>query len=179
MNLENLTKKSLVAAIALGAASFAAAATAGTLGATSTGTAEIDVVIADRVQVTGLDDINLGTFGGAGDMTGATAFCVYRNGTGLYDMTVSSANESGTTFRATDGSNFLSYVVRFDDDADASDGAAIGSSAQETAIAGNGTSLNCGSSDNASLHVTFAEADLLSADTGSYNDTITVLVEPN
>jgi len=179
MNLAQFSKKSLVAAIALGAASFAAAATDGSLGATSTGTAEIDLTIADRVQVTGLDDINLGTFGGSGDMTGATAFCVYRNGTGLYDVTVSSANESGAAFRATDGSNFLSYVVRFDDDNDASDGTSIDSRAAETAIAGDGRSLSGGGSDNASRHVTFAEAALLSANTGAYNDTLTVLVEPN
>ena len=52
-----------------------------------------------------------------------------------------------------------------------------GSCGRPCAFAGSSTS--CGGSDNASLHVTFAEADLLGAEAGTYADTLTVFVEPN
>jgi len=55
----------------------------------------------------------------------------------------------------------------------------VASGTAETGLQGNGTATDCGGSDNASLQVSFAEADLQAAPTSAYSDTITVLVQPH
>jgi hypothetical protein len=182
---ENIMKATRIArSIALasalaGAATGALAANDGSLGTSSTGDLGVSLAIADRVQITGLDDIPLGTYGGRGNLTGSAAFCVYRNGTGLYDLEASSANADGATFRAAGGGEFIAYAVKVDEDADASDGVLVDSGTPETGLQGHASATDCGSNDNASLQVSFSEADLQAAPTSSYNDTITLLVTPN
>ncbi|HSG89841.1 MAG TPA: hypothetical protein VLA56_11565 [Pseudomonadales bacterium] len=171
--------RSLSLAAALAASPAVLAANDGSLGASSSGDLQVTMSVADRVQVTRLDDIVLGGYGGTGDMVGAEAFCAYRNGTGLYALTLSSANALAGQFRASNGPKFISYVVRIDDDTDASDGALTTSGATRTGLAGSGTSVSCGAADNAAVEITFAEADLQGAAAGAYADTLTLLVEPN
>lgn len=55
------------------------AATQGTAGPTSTGTASVLVVNNDLAWIKGLDDINLGTWSGTGDMSGNDDICVLTN----------------------------------------------------------------------------------------------------
>jgi len=178
MNAKHLAKSIALASL-LAAGTGAFAANDGSLGQTnSEGDLTVTLNIEDRIQVTGLDDITVGPFSGSGNLSGETDFCVYRNGTGLYDLTASSANADGGTFRALNGSDLIPYEVRFDTDGDASDAATIASGTAEEDITGHASSLTCGSSNNASLNVRFLEADLLGASTGAYVDTLTVLVEP-
>lgn len=179
MNLKQIAK-SVALASALVASTSAFAANDGTLGATSTGDLTVSLSVADRVQISGLDDILLGAYGGTGGLTGSSAFCVYRNGTGAYNLTVSSGNQDGSAFRATDdGTNFIGYTVRFDADNNASDGTLAASGTQITDLSGNSSATNCGGNDNAALDVIFTEADLQAAPTGSFSDVITLLVEPS
>lgn len=179
MNVNKIAKSIALASL-VAASGSALAATQGTLGATSTGTADITMSVEDRVQVTGLDDMLLGTYGGSGDLFSEMSFCVYRNGTGLYDLTVSSNNQSGSNeFRASDGLNFVVYTVLFDEDNTAADGDPIASGVQELDLVGHATSTSCAGSENASVRVTFGEAALQAAPAGSYTDTLTFLVEPS
>lgn len=55
------------------------AATQGTAGPTSTGTASVLVVNNDLAWIKGLDDINLGAWSGTGDMSGNDDICVLTN----------------------------------------------------------------------------------------------------
>jgi spore coat protein U-like protein len=179
MKATRIARSIALASALAGAATGALAANQGSLGTSSTGDLGVTLAIADRVQISGLDDIPLGTYGGSGDLTGESLFCVYRNGTGLYDLEASSANADGTTFRASDGTNQIAYAVKVDADTDASDGIPVASGEPETGLQGHDSATDCGGSDNASLQVSFAEADLQAAPTSSYNDTITVLVTPH
>lgn len=179
MNLKQIAQ-SVTLASALVASTAALAANDGALGATSTGDLDVTLSVADRAQITGLDDIALGAYGGTGSLGGASTFCVYRNGTGVYDLTVSSLNEDSGTFRATDdGTNFIPYTVEVADSVVAAERVLVASNAPLTGLVGNGTSTSCGGGDNASLEVTFSEADLQAAPTGAFADVITLLVEPS
>jgi hypothetical protein len=178
MNVQQIAR-SVALASALVASTGVLAATDGTLGATSSGELNVSLAVADRVQITGLDDIALGSYSGTGSLVGGSTFCVYRNGTGVYDLTVTSLNDDSGTFRATDGTDFIAYSVEIDDSVVASNGVLVASGAAQTGLAGNGTSTSCGGADNASLQVTFDELDLQAAPTGSFADVITLLVEPS
>lgn len=178
MNIEQIAK-SVALASALFASTGALAATDGTIGGTSEGTLNVSLTVNDRVLITGLDDIPLGAFDGTADLVGGSTFCVYRNGMGLYDLTVSSQNSSGTDFRAISGTNFIAYSVLVDDSAIAGDGVAVTSGTAQTDLAGHGSSTTCGGTDNASLQVTFTQGDLEAAASGTFTDVITLLVQPS
>ena len=85
-----------LAAFATFAAANAFAATDGTLGATSQGTLEITLTIDPLVQISALDDIPLGNYTGAGNMTGGDDLCVYSNNGG-YHITAT-GNGNGQAF---------------------------------------------------------------------------------
>lgn len=162
----------------LAAAGSAYSANDGSLGATSTGDLDVSVEIADRVQISGLNDIDFGAYAGSGDLNGGDAFCVYRNGTGAYSVTITSAEAAGGSFRLSNGTDFIPYSVSFNDDADIAGGSAV--SAGDTLNgAGHASSVSCGGSSNASIGVSIAASALQAAPSGVYTDTITLLVEPN
>lgn len=146
------------------------AAEQGTLGETSTGKLDVLVDIADRVQISGLNDIDLGTYTGTGDLVGDDSFCVYRNGTGAYKVTVSSENADGGTFRVSNGTDHIAYSVKYNDTENLTSG-------QELSATGHATSVTCGGSDNATLEVRMLEAALQAAPTGDFSDTITLYVQ--
>ena len=179
MKVTRIARSIAVASALAGAATGALAANDGTLGSSSSGDLGVTLAVADRVQITGLEDIALGTYSGSGPLTGSATFCVYRNGTGLYDLVATSANELAGGFVATDGTNDIGYGVKVDADTDASDGVVVASGTAETGLAGHASATDCGGSENASLEVSFLEADLQAAPTGAYADTITLLVTPN
>lgn len=178
MHLQQIAK-SVAFAFALVTSTSAFSATDGALGVDSTGEIGVSLSVADRVLISGLDDIPLGSYGGSGELTGASTFCVYRNGNGLYDLTVSSSNASGGTFRAAGGTAFIDYRVRVGDSIDASSSRPVNSGSTVVALSGSGTSTSCGGADNAALEVTFTEAALQAAPTGAFTDVITVLVQPS
>ena len=180
MNVNKIAKSIALASL-VAASGTALAATDGTLGATSTGTTDITMQVDDAVMITGLEDMPLGAYTGTAALTGATAFCVYRNGTGNYDVTLTSANSTTTAFQAVnvDG-DVVPYTVIYNDAPIPVGGTALASGVISPApFVGNGASRTCGGADNASLQVTFAQTVLDAAPTGSYSDTLTVLIAPN
>lgn len=175
----NQLGKGIALASLLAAAGTAYSATDGSLGATSTGDLDVRVQIADRVQISGLDNIDFRTYAGTGELESSDAFCVYRNGTGVYSITISSPNADTDGFRLSDGTDFIAYSVKFNADANITGGADVSSGVRMDGMMGSATSLSCGGGDNASLGVTIAENALQAARTGIYTDTITLMVEPN
>ena len=94
--------------------------TDGTVGSTSTGYVAVQGVIPSLVQISGLTDIDLGTFDGSSNMTdSASGICVYSNTAGnTYQVTVKGVDSAGAYANALeldDGSgNTLAYTLTFD-----------------------------------------------------------------
>ncbi len=159
------------------AATFTGQAYAGSLGATSTDTSVISLEVVDRVQITGVNDIVLGSYSGVGTLNGATGYCVHRNGGD--DYTVKLTTDTGA-FKVTSATTLedIVFTAKVDSDPDASDGTPIAYNTASSAMPGS-AQLDCGGTDNGAIEVSFAQADLLAASTGSdYTATMTILVEP-
>lgn len=146
-------------------------------GETSSADAEINVVIGGRVWLTRLSDINLGTYGGTGDVSGSSRMCVHRNDTGIYSVTATSANGTGGTFQASGAGALLRYQVSFQDAAgNRFENVQSGQRLKE--LRGQRFAFFCLFQFNARIDVSFAAEDLQAAPPGSYQDVITLLVEP-
>lgn len=169
----------LIGLVGLGAlllSTTAQAATDGTLGLTSTGTTDISIIKGDTAQITGLTDIVLAPWT-VGDPApvGTSPACVYTS-TGTYQMTATSANGSGTTFRLTDGTNFINYTVQWNDGV-----GGLASTSNGTPLAGltgDAVSTNCGGATPATVQVNISNAQMTAAPEGTYGDTLTVLITP-
>ena len=175
----SLARMGLVGLVSLGALLLSTAATAatdGTLGLTSTGTTVVSIVKGDTAQITGLTDIVLVPWS-TGDPApvGSANACVYTS-TGLYQMTATSANGVGPTFRMTDGLAFIDYAVGWNDGAAglqvASNGVAL------LGQVGDAASTTCGGATPASVQVNITVANMNGAPTGAYGDTLTVIIAP-
>ena len=114
--------------------SFAATAD-GSLGATSTGTVDIDVQVGDLVQISNLSPMTGNVYVPGSNVTDSTPACIYRNGNANYEITATSSNGAGTNFFLSDGTNDVIYDVTFDDGVVATptnlDNAAVESSFQK------------------------------------------------
>lgn len=153
------------------------AASDGTLGATSSGTSDVTLTINDLVRITGVDDIALGAYGGSGALTGQSEYCVFRNGGDNYKLNLTS---TGGVFQVVSvtTSDSIAFTVKVDGDTDASNGETLTHGVDSAAMVGS-PSLTCSSSDNASMYVSFAEADMLAVTTASdYTATVILLVSP-
>ncbi len=175
----SFARQGLVGLVTLGVLLFstaAVAATDGTLGLTSTGTTDISIIKGDTAQITGLSDVVLAPWT-TGDPApvGSTAACVYTS-TGAYQMTATSSNGAGAAFRLTDGSNFITYAVRWNDGSAGLQLAANGTAL--TGQVGDAASTTCGGATPATVQVSIGAGAMGAAPTGNYGDTLTVLIAP-
>ena len=173
--------KTVLAALISGlmGSSMAFAATDGSLGATSTGQINLDLEVLDSVEISELDDIDFGQYGGGdtGDINAGDAYCVYVNGGDDYNITPTSSN-GGFHLLGNSSADEIPYTVKFA-------GAATGASS-ESAVAYNSPSdtfqgsntRNCGAANNASVDVSISEDDIRAATTDTYADTLILLVSP-
>lgn len=173
MNTMKTMKLGLLAG-ALAVSSTAFSANDGTLGATSQGDFEIIVALQDLVQISRLDDLNFGTYAGTGALNGAENFCVYRNGTGAYQATLTGDGTSNA-FTIASGGNTMPYTVTYDDGSGA---VAATTGTVITGQSGSSTSIDCGSSDNTTVNISIAESVLQASPTGTYQGTLTILIGP-
>ncbi len=173
MNYSQLVKTSLFA-LTLSSASVMAA-TQGLLGTSSTGTIDINLDIDPLVMVSNLGDINLGTYSGAGNLTGTDTFCVYRNGAGNYNITMNGSGAADAYLLNDGGTNNLAYTVSF---TNGSANAMTTLTPLAAQTGANTTSTNCGGTDNVSVGVTVANAALAAAPAGTYTGSLTIIVAP-
>jgi hypothetical protein len=156
---------------------LAGQAVAGTLGATSTDNSIVSLEVVDRVQITNVDNIALGAYGGTGTLTGATQYCVFRNGADNYTVKLTTDTGAYQVSSASTLEN-ISFSVNVDSDADASNGQPLAYNTASIGMAGS-AQTNCGGLDNGAIEVNFAQADLLAVSSGNdYTATMTILVEP-
>ncbi len=156
----------------------ASQAAAGTLGDTSSDTSTVSLEVTDKVQISNISDIPLGAYNGTdATMTGGTSYCVFRNGGDDYQVTLTTDQGAFNVASATT-LDTIAFSAKVDADNDASDGAAIAYNTASAAMSGAATT-NCGGANNGAIHVTFLQADLLSASSANdYQAVVTVLVEP-
>jgi hypothetical protein len=173
------TRNKVLATVIAGLFSSAAlAATDGTMGATSSGQIGIDLEVLDSAEITALNDIDFGQYGGidTGDINAGDAYCVYRNGGDGYTITPTSANGKFSLVGVL--GDEIDYTVKL---VGAATGAASASAvAYNTASAtfSGSSARDCGATDNASVDVSITESDLRTASTDTYSDTLILLVSP-
>jgi len=183
MDLNKIVKGLTVASLfALSANTFAVTED-GDLGATSTGTVDINVEVGDLVRITGLVAMTGNTYVPGTPVTDSTPACIYRNGSADYEITATSSNGAGTNFFLSDGTNDVLYDVTFDDGSGATD--LNNATVNSTFTGANQTSEDCSSGPGgaASIAVSIPETDatfngLAEVPAASYADELTITVAP-
>jgi hypothetical protein len=183
--MSNFSKLSKLIATSALVSSFnfaALAATDGTLGETSTGSVDINLTIPDQFLVSGLNDFNFGSWdGAAGDEVLTDTLCVYGNTGSTYKITASGvADSSGTTAFAVGaaGVSDVAYEVNLNDNAtNTGTDHTLTHGDEQAAVANLDTSSqNCSGGANATLTVTFPEANLQAAEAAAYGGTLSLTV---
>ncbi len=174
----NKLAKGLVIAGAMIVGGSAIAATQGNLGLTSTGTVDITVGVGDQIQITALADMG-GAYVPGTDFTDTSPACVYRNGgTGDFNVTMTSANGSGTDFQLNDAGTFVVYDVTFNDSVSGAvdmDNNVLNNTDFTNA---NTVSPTCGGSPQSTIAINVPDANLGAVAAGTYADTLTIVVAP-
>lgn len=148
--------------------------------ATDSDTFTVDITIQARpeVMISRLDNLNLGTHSGLGDIYAEERFCVYSSsGGGSYNMTISSTNQDGGGNFFLDGAlGQIPYDLDFIDQGSGPGTTSVGSGTLSGF--GNSADPDCNGSNNATLSVFIRERDLQRSKSGTYSDRLTILVEP-
>lgn len=154
----------------------------GSLGATSTGSVNINASVPNRAQITGLSDVSLANVDPTTAATSAQSVCVWSNtSTKGYNIT---ATGSGTAGAFTLGSGALPvvpYSVQWSQSSGQSSGTAL---AKGTALTGQVSTAtrptcNAGPASTASLVISIADTALQSMTSSSnYTGTLTLVVAP-
>ncbi|MEX2468204.1 MAG: hypothetical protein WD396_00475 [Pseudohongiellaceae bacterium] len=158
---------------------LALAADDGDLGATSTGEINVDLEVTDSVEISALNDIDFGTYGGGdtGNINAGDGFCVYVNGGDGYTITPTSSNGSFSLSGSSFGDE-IDYAVKLVGAATGADAAdAVSYNSASETFQGN-VARDCGSADNAALDVSIEEDEIRAAATDTYSDTLILLVNP-
>jgi spore coat protein U-like protein len=150
----------------------------------TTGSLNLELVVADIVHISGLDSIDLGTYPGDGQpMSNAgspEAFCVFRNGDGDYELTFESTNATvGGVHQMSNGAGgLIPYSVDFTDTAGTVTDLLSSSSPVTRSGGAVAATPDCdaNTTNNASIVVSVDAVDLGAADPGTYADTITITV---
>lgn len=135
------------------------------------------VTLPELVQITNLNDIDLGNYDGVSDLTQSDDICIFRNGFGSFRIKASGGPSDGDPFLLSNGADQIPYLVALKDNAMAShvsvtEGQWLGG------LNGHG-SQNCGGTTNASVQVTALASDMVSATPGTYAGTLYLTVEPD
>jgi hypothetical protein len=169
------------AAVSLMFSAPAFAATQGTLGVASSGSARISATLNPVARVSNLNDLTLPAWNGSGDVAAYDDVCVYTNTAGgKYNVTVT-GDGSGNAFTLTDGRNTMAYQVTWNTAASATGAKSLSSGRAERSLTGASTaSTDCGAgaSLNARLAVKVPEATLLATPAGTYTGAVTVTIAP-
>lgn len=140
------------------------------------------VFAASTVQITGMNDINLGTYGGSGDVIGNDDVCIY-NGDDptTYSVTITdtSSNSGFNMTHSTSPSNETPVTVYWNDQSGTVGRIQLTHGVALTNQSGADTlSTSCGTAgDTANISLVIDEADAQATYAGTYEQTLTVLIE--
>ncbi len=177
----------LVVGVTMGFGSGAKAATQGTLGATSTGTANISITKSVQAQISDLSDMTLSSWSiGQGAVTLYSNVCIYSS-TGNYKVTATGSGSSNA-YTIASGSNTMPYSVVWNAGGAgslASTGTSLTTNVQSASFANASTaSATCSgggsANDTARVVVNIANSDISAAASSStpYTGTLTMLITP-
>lgn len=180
-------RRALIVALALtsGMASVigtpAAAATDGTLGATSTGSIAITASVPNRAKISGLSDVNFTNQDPASAASNAQSICVWSN-TATRSYTVT-ATGSGTAsaFALSNAGSDVPFQVQWAGASGALTGVTLNAGSASPSFTSSAVDPNCtsGASASASLIVGIDTASLSSMSAGAnYTGTLQLLITP-
>ncbi len=133
----------------------------------------VEVEIPDRVRISGLNDIFLGSFDGYNNLTATDQVCVFRASGGNYRVTLRGDGPANSfVLHGPQANDELTYRARWNDTNVEADTPLDG----QTAGRFGGDTL-CGGGSNASLNVQVDAADAILARAGDYRGVLTVIVE--
>ena len=175
-------KKLLLLAVVVGGAfliqakpSFAASD--GSIGATSTGSANISLSLGKISRIRNMADASFASYPGSGDLSFNQNVNISVNyASGGYRVT-GSGSGAGGAFTIADGSNVIPYEVKFNDEVGVSGNVALSSGSALTGQTGAVKPISSTTND-ANYAIKLAEADILAVDAGSYSGTISLVVAP-
>lgn len=156
------------------------AATQGVVGSTSGGSLQISVFLGSGlIIIKGLDDINLGTWSGTGDLVGASLHCVGTNAPANRFRVAATGTGIGGAFTLSSGASTLPYSVSYDDGtgfAQMTPGTYL-TNRKGIALA---AASNCQTSGSPleTIQVRIPEASLAAAPSGIYAGVLTMTVAP-
>jgi hypothetical protein len=155
------------------------AATQGSLGSTSTGTAVISLSKGFNALINQIGDLALGSWSGTGDLTDNDDVCVgTTNVTGNYGVTVSGSG-TANAFTITNGSQTLAYNAFWNDVTGTTGRVSVTTGTLLTGQTGAGTTANCnGTNTNANISVVIPEANLQAATASTFTGTLTLTISP-
>jgi|GEM_PF-2220269 len=131
---------------------------------------------AQTVKVTDINDFSLGSWSGSGDLQNEDIVCIYNLGVSTYRVRLTGTGAGGA-FRMTGTGGDIPYEVEFKSGAGSF--VALTANAYTGFSGANTVSNSCGGSPNATIRVTARAASLAAVLTGSYSDTLTILLETN
>jgi hypothetical protein len=161
-------------------ASRVESATDGSLGPTSTGSATISITIPTLVSITDVQNLNLGTFTGSGDLSADDSVCVYTNlPAATYKITASgNGDDSAFTIKSVSDVT-IPYEVYWNDQPSPGGTELTSGLASATQSGANTSSQTCdGDGNNANFRVRILEEHLAASPPAVYTGTLSLLVEP-
>lgn len=155
------------------------AATDGSVGATSTGTSTLTVIIPKLIRIRNVADLNFGTYTGTGDLNQNDDVNISTNyGTAARTYRVTATGSgAASAFTVTDGTSTIAYNVYWNDATGTSGEVALTSGTPLTAQTGAVKPLST-ATNNANFHGEFLEANLQAVDAATYTGTLTMVVTP-
>jgi len=168
--------------VAVAAAILAAGATVpsaqaagnGSLGASTAGTIDLNIVVPNLVQISMLNDVNLGAWSGS-NMTAFEQFCTFSS-TRSYRVTASSAHGVGNRFYMENAGTTLRYVVRWYDSNNFSRN--LRNNQASATFSSNATAVDCGGITNSRVRIRVRNNWAAATPAGTYTDTLTLVIEP-
>lgn len=167
----------ILTAVAFGAATAgtAHAANQGDLGATSQGDLTITLTIDSLVQISDLQDIDLGTFDGTSDLTGSDNLCVYSNSGGF---TITATGTGGGAFELAGGGTTVPFAVEWANTSGAVTGTALTSGSTKASNSPTFSGADCGGGTNTTVLVNVSQTDLGAAPAADYSGLLILQVAP-
>ncbi len=146
----------------------------------STGRLDVTLTIPGLVQISDLDDIDLGTFDGDA-MSGSDDVCVWAT-TPTYTLIAQGDGPAGafTLSGASPGGATLPYAVAWADSAGAGAGTTLAAGTALTGLTTTAIDADCnaGSDPNATVIIDVGATDLAAVAADTYTGTLTLTVEP-
>jgi len=168
--------------LALASAIPAVASTQGSVGATSTGSIGLTVSVPNRVQITGLTDIDFSSSDPMVQATNSQSNCVWSNtATKGYTITATGSGAAGAFTLASGALTPVNYSVLWSQTAAQTTGTALTAATASSGFVSTATRPACiaAPSTSSSLTVQIATSELQNmASLTNYTGTLTLLVNP-